>query len=50
MENDDDEKGGICHLSLLPLRKNDSRVIYAGNTYISECVNLWVNSISTTPP
>jgi hypothetical protein len=45
-----EDQGEVCHLCLLPIRNNDSTVIYAGNCYISECVNFWVNSISTTPP
>ena len=44
------DKGEVCHLCLLPIRNNDPTIIYAGNCYISECVNFWVNSISTTPP
>ena len=47
---DGDKNACLCNLSLLPIRKDDQKIVYAGNIYRSDCINFWVNSITTSPP
>ena len=44
------DKEKLCHLSLLPLCDDDSKVVYAGNVYRTACANYWLNNIAMTAP